>query len=93
MSIIHQGSIKLQVCPDFYTSGNSSNSSGGGLETTCQVDFFSDGGVCKPECGRWSIYSDELATAITVLVFLSTTVGIIGGMAVFILSLIRYKKM
>ena len=88
--------VKGLVCPNFTTpnsSGNSSNSSGGGLDTTCQVDFFSDGGVCKPECGRWSIYSSELATAISVLVFISTAVGIISGTAVFIFSIIRYKKM
>jgi hypothetical protein len=71
----------------------SGNSSGGGLETTCQVDFFFDGGVCKPECGKWSIYSNEQVTATSVLVFISTTVGIISGTAVFILALIRYKSM
>ena len=74
-----------------FTDKNSSH--GDRPEVICLEDFYWDDGVCTPECGKWSIYSSKLRSAVNVLVIVSLAIGIIGGATVVILSLIRHKKM
>ena len=48
---------------------------------------------CLPECGVWRLYSSQLETAMMVLMILLTSIGIVAGTIVVVVSCSQYKRM
>ena len=85
----------LPVCEAF--SGDSNSSSVGTSNVTeplrCHYQFREYCGVCLPLCGKFSQYSDQDKLSQRVTIFLSTALGLIGGIFVLAAAVIRRKQM
>jgi len=58
-----------------------------------QFDLTNDGTVCLPLCGEFSLYSEAYATLRVVLYATVSSLVVIGGMVVIIISFKRRKAM
>ena len=76
--------------PETIQSNNSNSSSD---KISCQVDFFLDNGTCRPKCGEWGINTKQATAALRAVDITAVIIGIIGGIIVLVLSLLRYKQM
>lgn len=60
------------------------------MSTNCSENFIFTGNQCLPACPDWSLSDAEGPRAVVVL---SAVVGLIGGIFVFLLSGLRFRKM
>ena len=60
---------------------------------TCSPDFYEENSTCYPICQEWKTFSDGKTALIRVSATMATVVGILGGTAVILGSIIRYKSM
>ena len=60
---------------------------------TCSPDFYVENSTCFPICQEWSAYSDDSTVLVRVFAAIAAVVGILGGSAVIVGSIIRYKSM
>ena len=69
-------------------------SRGRNVTTMCSEGFYLDVslGVCKPECGKLSIYTEGVKVLMNCLIIISLFVGIIGGTVVWVLSCFNCKQ-
>lgn len=61
----------------------------------CREDFFREEGSesCVPNCYTWREYSPAEVIVTDVVNILANSVGFIAGLAVVVISLIRFKRM
>ena len=62
---------------------------------TCSDQFFFDenSSTCKPECGIWGPFSHDKLLALRVVFIVFDAIGIVGCIAVLILTWIKRKKL
>ena len=61
----------------------------------CSEDFYRENGssICVPSCYTWTQYSSKLLSNILdVILFTSTFLGFVAGVAVILLSFHQYKR-
>ena len=59
----------------------------------CNDQFYCSNNFCKPHCARFRDYSKEVTVAIDVMIIIGAIVGLLGGIAVLIISVIKRKRM
>ena len=59
---------------------------------TCSANFYFDG-YCKPICGQWKPFPDAVDTASKVITITGAVIGIIMGVMITALSVLKYKSM
>ena len=59
----------------------------------CNDQFYCSNNFCKPHCARFRDYSKEVNVAIDVMIIIGAIVGILGGIAVLIISVMKRKRM
>ena len=77
-------------------STNDSNDSVVLSTLVCREDFFldpSDGGSCKPNCNSWLMFSQSAKTVSTVIIGISTVIGILTTVVMIVLSFVRFRNM
>ena len=60
---------------------------------TCSSNFYLENSTCFPICQEWSRFSDTGAKLVIVSAGLASVLGLLGGIAVIVGSIIRYKSM
>ena len=60
---------------------------------TCSPDFFLENSTCFPICQEWKQFSDAETALVTGSILVASVFGILGGIAVIVGSVIRYKSM
>ena len=63
------------------------------LNVTCSPDFFLENSTCFPICQEWNQFPDDQANFVVAGVGIASLLAIVGGMAVIVGSVIRYKRM
>ena len=71
------------------SDGVSTNSS----NVTCSPDFYLENSTCFPICQQWRQFSKSETALVRGSAASSSVVGILGGIAVIVGSVIRYKSM
>ena len=61
--------------------------------TICQEDFFLSGGLCKPKCSTWLMYSQTAEIASLVIIGTATVIGILTTVVIIILSFVQFKSL
>ena len=59
----------------------------------CNDQFYCSNNFCKPHCARFRNYSKEVTVAIDVMIIIGAIVGLLGGIAVLIISVMKRKRM
>lgn len=61
----------------------------------CRENFFRPEGsvFCVANCHTWSEFSQSVAISTDVVVALSAIIGMVTGIAVIVISVLRFKKM
>ena len=59
----------------------------------CNDQFYCSNNFCKPHCARFRDYSKEVNVAIDVMIIIGAIVGLLGGIAVLIISVMKRKRM
>ena len=59
----------------------------------CNDQFYCSNNFCKPHCARFRDYSKEVTVAIDVMTIIGAIVGLLGGIAVLIISVMKRKRM
>ena len=65
------------------------------LNITCSEDFYLDtnAGFCKPECGQWKPFPDDVVVTNAVLVIMSSVVGLAEAIVIVLFSILKYRHM
>ena len=86
--------ISLQCTSNSSASSNNTvNSTNSTSNITCSRGFFLDSDeLCRPECGKWSLYSESTVDAIAALLTTATIIGFIGGSVVMVISILHCKQ-
>ena len=60
----------------------------------CRDDFYEDSEMCtcKPRCDSWEQYPHSTVIVTDTVVIISASIGLLSGIAVLIISLIRRKR-
>ena len=60
----------------------------------CRDDFYKDSEMCtcKPRCDRWEQHPHSTVIVADVIVIISASIGLLAGIAVLILTLMRRKR-
>ena len=59
----------------------------------CNDQFYCSNNFCKPHCARFRNYSKEVNVAVDVMIIIGAIVGLLGGIAVLIISVMKRKRM
>ena len=59
----------------------------------CHEQFYCDDNFCKPRCDRFQEFSSSFVTATDAVVVLSSSVCVLTGILVLVISCLRYKRM
>ena len=59
----------------------------------CNDQFYCSNNFCKPHCARFREYSKEVTVAIDVTIIIGNIVGLLGGIAVLIIFVMKRKRM
>ena len=59
----------------------------------CNDQFYCSNNICKPHCARFREYSKEVTVAVDVMIIIGNIVGLLGGIAVLIISVMKRKRM
>ena len=70
------------------------NVSAAPVNLTCSADFYhdTDAGLCRPTCGQWKLYSDGMVIAVKVLSIFAAVAGLALGVAMILLSVLKYRQ-
>ena len=60
---------------------------------TCSPDFYLENSICFPICQEWTRFSYAEAALVRGSASTASVLGIMGGIAVIVGSIIRYKSM
>ena len=63
------------------------------LNVTCSPDFYPKNSTCFPICEEWTQFSYAETALVRGSAATASVVGIMGGIAVIVGSIIRYKSM
>ena len=65
--------------------------------SVCQENFFADpdvnGGLCKPKCSTWLMYTRTTEIASLVVIGTATVIGILTTVVIIILSFVQFRSM
>ena len=63
----------------------------------CRKGFFrekdDEKGPCFPHCEKWKEYSDSEVIGTDVVILGSAVIGVVAGLAVIVISIVRFKRM
>ena len=60
---------------------------------TCSIDFYVENSTCLPLCEEWTQFSDAGTNVIIALVTIGSVMGILGGVAFIVVSIVRHEHM
>ena len=60
---------------------------------TCSPDFYEENSTCYPICQEWKRLTKDKNVLVRLAAAISSVVGILGGIAVIVGSIIRHKSM
>ena len=63
------------------------------LNVTCSPDFFLENSTCFPLCQEWKQFSDGRDTIFFGIIATTSVLAVLGGIAMIVGSVIRYKSM
>ena len=77
------------------TSDSAADSNNTTCSRECRDGFYKNDTLCAclPRCDTWEQYPHSTTVASDFFVVLSATVGLIAGIAVLVISCIRWKRM
>ena len=76
-----------------FGSGESEGASANETNITCSPTFYLENSTCLPECEEWLQISFSLHSLVTGTAYASSLLAVLGGVAVIVGSIIRYKSM
>lgn len=89
--------LKLSICSSVFVPASTTSTMMSPEQDLlpCREDFFREEGSedCVPSCYTWREYSDTEVIVVDVLVLLATVIGLVAGLVVLVISLIRFKRM
>ena len=59
----------------------------------CHDQFYCEDNICKPRCNNFRDHSYEYTVASDVLVAIGFSIGILCGIAILMITCLRYKRM
>ena len=60
---------------------------------TCSMDFYLENSTCLPLCEEWKQFSDDATDLFIALTTIGSVMGILGGVAFIVASIVRRKSM